>query len=196
MTTDEGEEGRSRSGRLQAAFDASFLTAAVLPAGLTLIRAPASPRFAAGEDVGADAGAVCHGQAIWLGQPDAPLYRLDDERWLLAGARRADALVRGLLEPASASNSAPGAVASVVRDDLRAGVLRITWLGPVVARLRLTPGEDATLPDDLPAELGRLAGAAVTRLAETAAELRRPWWRPVRWRHGRRRTARTGHPGP
>ncbi len=196
MGIDDREEGRSRSGRLPAAFDASFLTAAVLPAGLTLIRAPASPGSTSDVGVDAGVGVVCHGQAIWLGQPDAPLYRLDDERWLLTNARRADALVRSLLGPASATSSAPGAAASVVRGDLRAGVLRVAWLGPVVARLRLTPGEDAALPDDLPAELGRLADAEVTRLAETAAGLHRPWWRPVRWRHGRRRTARTGHPDP
>ncbi|MCK9895653.1 hypothetical protein [Frankia sp. AgB32] len=176
MGTDGGAGSRSRSGRLQAAFDASFLTAVALPADLTLIRAPDTPGSPQ------DAAAVRHGHAIWLGQPDAPLYRLDDERWLLASVRRADALARDLLGPAPATRAAAGTAACVERGDPTAGVLQVSWLGPVVARLRITPGEDAALPDDLPAGLARLTRSEVARLAEVAARPRRPRWPAGRWR--------------
>ncbi|WP_083507238.1 hypothetical protein [Frankia sp. ACN1ag] len=89
-----GEEGdRTRADRLRAVFLASFLDAAALPPGMCRIRAPDTTAPPSG-------GRTVHqGKAVWLGAPDAELYRLDDTRWLLPSRRRAGKLARELLGP-------------------------------------------------------------------------------------------------
>ncbi len=88
------EEGdRTRADRLRAVFLAAFLDAAALPPGMCQIRPPDAAAPPSG-------GRTVHqGQAIWLGAPDAELYRLDDTRWLLPSPRRAGELARELLGP-------------------------------------------------------------------------------------------------
>ncbi|MCM3921299.1 hypothetical protein ND748_06365 [Frankia sp. AiPs1] len=91
-----GEEGnRARADRLCAAFLVSFLDAAALPPGMRRIRAPDVAAPPSGSRT------VHQGQAIWLGAPDAELYRLDDTRWLLRSPRRAGELAGELLGPAA-----------------------------------------------------------------------------------------------
>ncbi|WP_261555152.1 hypothetical protein [Frankia tisae] len=166
-----GEEGdRARADRLRAAFLASFLGAAALPPGMSRIRPPdaASPPSAG--------RAVQQGRAIWLGSPDAELYRLDDTRWLLPSPRRAGELVRELLGPpaipplADAGDDPPGA-----------GHVSVLQVGPVVARLQAVPGEGSALPDGLAADLDRLVAQQISVLAGAALDLRRPAWHPARW---------------
>ncbi|MCM3887106.1 hypothetical protein [Frankia sp. R82] len=102
------EAGRTRSSQQRAAFLASFLAAATLPPGMTRIRAPDPPGSGSGSGSG-ERGARTHGHAIWLGPPDARLYRVDDERWLLPTAALATALARALdVRPDRGQDPAPG----------------------------------------------------------------------------------------
>jgi hypothetical protein len=176
------EGNPTRAGRLRTAFLGSFLTAAELPPGLWRIRSP---------DTGLGPPALgppplCQGHAIWLGSPDAELYRLDDARWLLSTPRRAAALAGELLEVQAAPLGTGGASPpppwpQVVRGAPADGFQQVIQRGPVVARLRVVPGEDAALPDGLTADLGRLATRRIEALADAAATLRRPGWRRGRW---------------
>ncbi|MCK9924849.1 hypothetical protein MXD61_23775 [Frankia sp. AgPm24] len=190
-TGGRGKDGRSRSDRRLAAFFASFLSTAALPVNMTRIRAP--DLTAAGPAPGAQpgsgiAGARSYGHAIWLGPPDARLYRVDDERWLLASATLAAKLAATLpraldVTPASAdpSHRPPDLIAG----GLASGVTRVFHRGMAVARLRLSPGDDATLPADQVAELSHLVADQLALLARTADSLRPPPWHPTRWRHPR-----------
>ncbi|WP_163550351.1 hypothetical protein [Candidatus Frankia nodulisporulans] len=201
-TGGRGKGGRSRSDRRLAAFFASFLSTAALPANVTRIRAP--DLTAAGPAPGAQpgsgiAGARSYGHAIWLGPPDARLYRVDDERWLLASvtlaAKLAAALARSLdVTPASADTS--HRPPDLIADGLASGVTRVFHRGMAVARLRLSPGEDATLPADLVAELGHLVADQLELLARTADALRPPPWHPTRWHHPHQLAWIFDHPRP
>ncbi|WP_243407215.1 hypothetical protein [Frankia canadensis] len=203
MGTGRSDGEQTRAGRLRAAFLASFLTAETLSAdtpstgappaealftdtpsgtaaidragvetealpvaGLTLIRSPGLDLPGPFDRGTADA-AMLHGRAVWLGEPDAVLYRVDDERWLLPTPRRARELARD--PPAAPSGEA-----------LAGTAVRITRRGPVVARLRMVPGEGAALPVDLVARLDLLVRARVDDLAGVVADQSRPWWRPSR----------------
>ncbi len=204
-----GKEGDpTRADRLRAAFLASFLTATELPPGIHRIRSPGTalgppalgppalgapaPDPAGLESVAVRSGrgsagrAVHQGHAVWLGSPDAELYRLDDARWLLPNPRRAAALAAELLGPRAAPPSTGGAGPDTTRLHVvcgtpAVGFLQVIQLGPMVARLRAVPGEDAALPDGLAADLGRLAARRLEELAGEAAALRRPGWHPARW---------------
>ncbi|EIV94469.1 hypothetical protein FraQA3DRAFT_4224 [Frankia sp. QA3] len=184
-----GEGDPTRADRLRAAFLGSFLTVAELPPGMCRIRPPGitAPDPPAPQPGRGPAGHAVHqDHAVWLGSPDAELYRLDDARWLLPSPRRAAGLARELLGPQaippSAGGAAPGpARLQVVRGTPTAGYLQVIQLGPVVARLQAVPGEDSALPDGLDANLGRLVAQRIAELAGAAAGLRRPGWHPARW---------------
>ncbi|WP_261568026.1 hypothetical protein [Frankia gtarii] len=164
------EGDRRRADRLRAAFLASFLDAAALPPGMCRIRPPDAAAAPSG-------GRTVHqGRAIWLGTPDAELYRLDDTRWLLPSPRRAGELARELPElPATPPLAGAG------DDPPGAGHVSVLQVGPVVARLQAVPGEGSALPDGLAADLGRLVAQQISVLAGAALDLRRPAWHPARW---------------
>ena len=181
-------------------------TGSVPGGGLTLIRPPGIDPPGGSTAGGAD----LHGRAVWLGEPDAPLYRLDDERWLLPSPRRAEELARDLRrppardparlpsrDPARGRGHEPGDLlgrgqaldphSHGLGHDTRAGTTGSEawgWLcvmrsGAVVARVRMVPGEGATLPGELAVQVERLVRARVDDLAIAAAAISRPWWK--RW---------------
>ncbi|WP_235826344.1 hypothetical protein [Candidatus Frankia alpina] len=168
---------RTRADRLRAAFLASFLDAAALPRGMCRIRPPDTVTPPPDTVAPPSGGRTVHqGRAIWLGTPDAELYRLDDTRWLLPSPRRAGELARELLEP-----PATPPLADAGDDPPGAGHVSVLQVGPVVARLQAVPGEGSALPDGLAADLDRLAAQQISVLAGAALDLRRPAWHSARW---------------
>ncbi|ABD09710.1 hypothetical protein CcI156_11445 [Frankia sp. CcI156] len=188
------DEGHPRSCRLWAAFRGSFLGPEALPVGMWRIRSPdVATAHPADQPIpgdgtnpeadGREIQAVHRGHAIWLGTPDADLYRLDDSRWLLRNNRRAAALTRRLVARARpvTDGTAGSAHLHLVTGDSLAGYLQIIRLGPVVARLRTIPGEGSSLPRTVAVDLGKQAAEQVAGLAAAMGDLRRAPWRPSRW---------------
>ncbi|MCL9761992.1 hypothetical protein [Frankia sp. AiPa1] len=150
-------------------------------------------RAGAGGTEAAGTSGQSYGRAIWLGPPDARLYRVDDERWLLPSVRRAAAFARTLAgttdgdEGSGYGRSPPGS--NSTEDGPESGtatveLVHVCHRGAAVARLRLLPGEGASLQVALATRLGRLVDVQLDRLAADDA-LRPPRWHPDRWRRSR-----------
>ncbi len=174
-------------------FSALFLDQAALPVGMRRIHMVDSAPLLR---PGSAARAVRSGTAIWLAEPDADLYRLDDSRWVMRSRRATAALFRdlssqldGIGRGVNAGTDSgrpagrPGCITSGTPDG---GFVHLARVGTVVIRVVTTPGDHASVARAVAECLGARAEARVAavlaapRARPLAGRMRRAWLLPDR----------------